>query len=507
MYNSGMIDTELTAALAVAITIPLLFLTIIYARNLYATHARAVVMVCFGWGVLAFGLAFGANRLMVYGAGISPTVLTRYAAPITEEILKAFILIYLVRRADFTYFVDGAIYGFAVGIGFAVAENVSLIFAGQPAALGIVLGRVISSNLVHAAASALVGVTLGLGRFRRAPVRRALYVFGGLIVAELVHGGFNNLVSRVPADDPLLLGYAALVGFGGVALILFLIQRGLAEERAWIQEMLGVADRVTRSEAQAVHHLAETGILLAPLAERLGRGKASQIARLLILQARLGILRKTVDRLPDEELRKDVDTQIEGLQVEMEAQRRAIGAYGMLFLRSVFPGNNRSIWQRLEAITAAADEDVGITPSDLLADLPMTQRHIMRVMIRRRGRAARSDLVAELETLPGDERPSRQEVDVALEALVGEGMLVGIGEAPVSYEVNLGRKRGARLGDNIWAALGQWDAAPSDSAINAWAILGARLQEQAASQAGDSADKKMLWDTLAQRMPSSSQET
>ncbi|MBK9207159.1 MAG: PrsW family intramembrane metalloprotease [Anaerolineales bacterium] len=37
-------------------------------------------------------------------------------APILEEILKSLILIYLVKRAEFNYVVDGAIYGFGAGL-------------------------------------------------------------------------------------------------------------------------------------------------------------------------------------------------------------------------------------------------------------------------------------------------------------------------------------------------------------------------------------------------------
>ena len=58
-----------------------------------------------------------------------------------------------------------------------------------------------------------------------------------------LHLGFNNLVTRV--NSGLLLIYAATTGITGLIVIAWSIRRGLQEEKAWIEEMLGEADRVT----------------------------------------------------------------------------------------------------------------------------------------------------------------------------------------------------------------------------------------------------------------------
>jgi len=48
---------------------------------------------------------------------------TRYVAPLVEEALKAAIIIVLIRRNRIGFLVDAAIFGFAVGAGFAIFEN------------------------------------------------------------------------------------------------------------------------------------------------------------------------------------------------------------------------------------------------------------------------------------------------------------------------------------------------------------------------------------------------
>jgi hypothetical protein len=297
------------------------------------------------WGGIAFGIAAFINRQVYFAGLVSYQNIPRYFAPVVEEILKALILIWLVRRPKFTYFVDGAIYGFAIGIGFAVFENWQYILAEQGTGLGTALGRVLSTNLIHAAATAMVGVSLGLARFRRS-LGHWLILGGGLLAAILLHGVFNNLVTRITGG--LVLIYSAVLGFAGVAFIAFVIFRGLAEQRAWIEEKLGMADRVTDQEARVVHQLSDVQQLLEPLAEIYGSEKAEQVERFLLVQARIGIKRKTLEKLQDEKMQRAVEKEIGELRVEMEDARQAVGPYVMASVRSIFPQESSPVFNMLE---------------------------------------------------------------------------------------------------------------------------------------------------------------
>jgi hypothetical protein len=191
-----------------------------------------------------------------------------------------------------------------------------------------------------------LGIALGYARFERLP-RLVLVSLAGMLAAILVHMGFNNMVTRV--DSGLLLVYAAASGLAGAGLIAFAIQKGLQQEKAWIEEKLGMADRVTRGEAAVVQRIEKMDEILEPLAERFGEKKASQIERFLITQARLGILRKSLDKLSDERMRRSVDEQMNKLRLEMDAARREVGSYAMLYLRHTFPEDSSPLWGRLES--------------------------------------------------------------------------------------------------------------------------------------------------------------
>ncbi len=334
--------TMIIFALVIATFVPAAVLYFMYRRDFYGTGSFTTVIQCFAWGLVAFGLALGTSKIVFGFDLLTQNQWVQFGAPIIEEILKALILIYLVRRPKFTYFVDGAIYGFAAGIGFAVIENWSYIF---DYGASVAIGRVISTNLVHATASALVGIALGYSRFQKFS-GRILLLLGGWLVGMSLHIGFNNLVTRVSSG--FLVLYAAGVGITGASFIVLMIRRGYNEQKQWIKESLGERDRVTAGEAAVVNRLTDVETLLAPIAEQFGPDKAKQCEHFLFLQARLGIKRKTLDKLTDEKMKQGVQAEIDELRTEIDDARRSVGSYTMVLLRSIFPEDDSPLWARLE---------------------------------------------------------------------------------------------------------------------------------------------------------------
>ena len=64
------------------------------------------------------------------------------------------------QPSTFRYFVDGAVYGIAAGIGFALSENLFIYIpdAGE-AALGAAISRTLSTVMMHAATSGIVEIS------------------------------------------------------------------------------------------------------------------------------------------------------------------------------------------------------------------------------------------------------------------------------------------------------------------------------------------------------------
>ena len=324
----------------IATIIPLIALYIIYTMDLYGTGSFRDIAISFVCGGLAVGLAYLVNQNLYDSGTLTASELIRYGAPIIEEILKALILFYLVRQARFTYFVDGAIYGFAAGMGFAIFENYVYLYNAYDPSLGLAISRVISTNLMHATATGIVGIALGKARFQRSG-GKIPFVLGGLLLAMLYHAGFNNLVDREVGGSLLLL-YAAIGGFVGVGFIVYTIRRGLVEQKQWIEDQLSQANyaqtKVTGQEARAVGQLADIREILE---QTFGSDQADVMEEFLLLQAQLGIQRKALSKLQDEKMQVQVQKRVDDLQVQMEEKRKQIKPYHMVALRTLFPEDSK----------------------------------------------------------------------------------------------------------------------------------------------------------------------
>jgi RsiW-degrading membrane proteinase PrsW (M82 family) len=351
----------IVVAYVIAILLPLGFLYLIYSQDLFGQGKFKFVLLSFAWGLAAFGGAYGIASLIqwrltvFFGSVIEAGLwlelwLPVLIAPIVEEILKSLHIVTFLRKR-ITYFVDGAIYGFAAGIAFSVLENILYLARGGTRSgtlILIAILRVFSTCLMHGAASALVGVAIGRLRYGRG-AGRALSAGLGWVLAIGLHMGFNRLArlaenmgqSSATAGRAFLPLLGAIgLGIAGAVLIVVFIRRGLAEQKRWIQETLGIGtgvSRVTRQEVARVQQYEQVDKLLAQIEEYFGEEKADAVELFLLKQAQMGIKRKAraMSQVPAEQ--EKLGGEIEALFQEMEQLRRKVGVYAMSFVREVLP--------------------------------------------------------------------------------------------------------------------------------------------------------------------------
>ncbi len=348
--------------LLVSVGVPLVFLYLVRRLNLYAS-GYATLLICFAVGLAAFPAAYVINTAvltwLMAGAGFGMTMAAAVlliqtgVAPVVEEILKSLGLVYVVRRPDFTYFVDGAICGFAAGTAFAVLENLFYLSdVGLAAGLGLSINRAFSTSLMHGTTSALVGVALGRLRFGHGPARLAAFIVG-LAAAMALHLSFNRLAT---GDLPPGAAVAVVIAIGlaGVAAIGGLIWWGLREERNWLRETLQLDVGVTTGESSMVQRMGELNTLLQPVEDHFGPEKCRQVHAFLRLQAQLGLKRKMAALTPDVGLRGTLQAEMVTLQAQMDRLRRAVGVYCMAYVRSILPAENEPLWDQL--VTVLAEE-------------------------------------------------------------------------------------------------------------------------------------------------------
>ncbi|HOT90206.1 MAG TPA: PrsW family glutamic-type intramembrane protease [Anaerolineae bacterium] len=342
-------------AILLAAGIPAIFLLIIYTQDLYASRTFRLVLLCFAWGAFGgVGLAFLFNSYVAYPTimkhGWNILLLYVLFAPIAEELTKSLGLLYVSRRPEFTYFVDGAIYGFASGIGFSIVENFIYLSRNPRMGVAMAVSRAFSTCLMHGTAAGLVGVAIGRVRFQQRG-GKSLGLLGGWLAAMTLHAAFNGVVQSGVLSLTLESIVPIGIGFAGVGLIAYVIALGLREQKQWLADTLDRKVGVSGAEMRAAQAYSSLEELLEPITRQFPQ-KTEQVMNLVLRQAQLGIRRKVQEKLTDPKQKEQLAQEIAQMQAEMEQLRKAIGPYVMTYVRAVFPEGALNVWARLEAIAA-----------------------------------------------------------------------------------------------------------------------------------------------------------
>lgn len=150
---------------------------------------RAVVgAVVAGMAIAA--AAYAANAAFLDRFPMEMSGFTRYVSPLVEELLKGLAIVALVRAHRIGFLVDAAIFGFAIGAGFALVENLHYLRMFPDAGLGTWVVRGFGTALMHGGATAIFAV-MGVAMMERARAGPAAYL-PGYVLAVLLHSAFNH---------------------------------------------------------------------------------------------------------------------------------------------------------------------------------------------------------------------------------------------------------------------------------------------------------------------------
>ena len=142
-------------------------------------------------GMLVAAIAYFVNGYVLESWDVDFTTYTRYIAPLIEEALKALVIVALIRMHRVGFLVDAAIFGFAVGTGFALVENVAYLEQFPDASMGTWMVRGFGTAIMHGGATAIfamVGLAM-LDRQGRAGLRAFV---PGYAIAAVLHSAFNH---------------------------------------------------------------------------------------------------------------------------------------------------------------------------------------------------------------------------------------------------------------------------------------------------------------------------
>ncbi len=328
--------TDLAIRLPVACLPVLSFLAaLVYLDSYKLVRARTVLLVTLAGAAAAVASWFVHAAL----AGIVPIpgpVYSRYFAPWIEEILKALVLVALIRGHRVGFLVDAAIFGFAIGTGFALIENLYYLESLAGAHLGVWIVRGFGTAIMHGGATAVFGIA------SRALVERRpgpLALVPGLLLAVALHSAYNHFfVSPV-------LSAAAIVVVLPVAVV-FVFRRSEARLRRWLDvgfdadtELLELIESGRISDSPV-------GRYLQSLRARFRGEVVADMLCYLRIHVELALRAKGLLMLRENGFEIALDDDTRERLAELDYLERSIGRTGRLAMLPVLDVSGRELWQR-----------------------------------------------------------------------------------------------------------------------------------------------------------------
>jgi RsiW-degrading membrane proteinase PrsW (M82 family) len=308
---------------------------LVYLDSYKLVKLRVVVAVVAS-GMIAAGACYLMNGFLLDRLPIGFTAFTRYVSPFTEEILKALVIVALVAGHRVGFLVDAAIFGFAVGTGFAVVENLIYVEQFPGASMGTWIVRGLGTAIMHGGTTAMLAM-LGL-TLRDSGRSIAIAFLPGYAAAVILHSAFNHffLSPRVSTLVVAIIMPAILYG---------VFTRSEKAVGSWLgkgfdadTEMLGLINSGRLSDSP-------TGRYLHTLKDRFSGPVVADILCFVRLHMELALRAKGILLMRENGFDVPVDEETREKFAEMRYLEGSIGRTGLLAVQPMLRMSHKDLWQ------------------------------------------------------------------------------------------------------------------------------------------------------------------
>jgi RsiW-degrading membrane proteinase PrsW (M82 family) len=328
-----------TSVLAVAVSVlPVLaFLGALVLIDSYKLVALRATLWSVAAGMIAGLAAYGANVWLRPALGLDWDQYSRYVAPVVEEPLKAAFVVYLLQRNKVGFVVDAAIYGFGIGTGFAVLENLYYVQATADATLWTWIVRGFGTAIMHGGATSIVAMVAKALQNRSDAFRTSL-ILPGLVVAVVLHALYNQF-----ALHPILATALIVLVFPALSVAVF--QRSERETQAWLGTGFDTDQELLRAVRLGRISGTPVGRYLAAVKSRFPAEVIVDMMCLLRLRAELAIRAKGVLMMREAGFDAAPDPLVKDKFQELAYLEKSIGKTGLRALHPFVHTSTRDLWQ------------------------------------------------------------------------------------------------------------------------------------------------------------------
>lgn len=315
----------------------LIFLGCLFLLDSFKLVKPGLLLACIGWGLISTGIAYIANTGLANHFSLDFETLSRYVAPAAEEIIKAGIIFALIARKQIGFMVDAAIYGFAVGTGFALAENSWYYWQlGHDFDTILAIVRGFGTAIMHGGTVAICAIILIEG-----VQRSATFITGaaaGLLAAILLHALFNQFMVNPLIQTLLIITLLPLVFY-----IVFM--KSTSHLQKWLEVEFSNEIDMLRMIRKGRLKDSKAGNYLSSLKEHFDPVVLVDMYCYFSLYLELSVKAKRNLLLKESGIPLIIEPDIKEKLAEIKALRKKIGKAGEMALMPLVRMQHRELWK------------------------------------------------------------------------------------------------------------------------------------------------------------------
>lgn len=328
---------EIIPQIILSLSPVLLFLTGLVLLDSFKLVTFRAILIAIGVGGLSAFAALFVNTALVDAIPLEGKLYPRYVAPVVEEVLKAVYMVYLIRTKKVGFMVDAALFGFAIGAGFALVENIVYLRSMPYASLFVWVIRGFGTAVMHGGTTAIFAVITK----NRSDVKssEALHiVLPGLFVAMVVHSFFNHFFL-----PPEFMTIVILMILPVVLLLVF--KQSEQSTREWLGVGLDTDVELLSLITEGGVSNTKIGTYLRSLESRFRGEVLADMLCYLRVHLELSIKAKALLLMRSAGFAPPPDPEVEAQLNELQFLERSIGQTGKLLMKPFVRLTSRDLWQ------------------------------------------------------------------------------------------------------------------------------------------------------------------
>ena len=313
------------------------FLAALVYLDSYKLVPMRWILGAIGMGCVAAVVSYPFNVAAGDLLDINFVTLTRYVAPVIEEALKALIIVILIRNNRIGFLVDAAIFGFAVGAGFAIFENLFYLQYSPTMLLGTWIVRGFGTAIMHGGATAIFAIVAHtlMGQHQ---AKGWILLPPGFVVAVIVHSLFNHFFFPPVVNTLVVLATLPIL----LAVVFEFSEKSVSD---WLGMGFDADTELIELINSGEFSTSKVGMYLHSLKERFEGPVVVDLLCYLRLHTELSIRAKGLLMMREQGFMDKAGEETKAKLEELKFLKSSIGATGLLAIKPFMQMSQKDLWQ------------------------------------------------------------------------------------------------------------------------------------------------------------------